>query len=631
MPKYVFVTGGVTSSLGKGITAASIGRILKARGVPVSILKLDPYINIDPGTMSPYQHGEVFVTDDGAETDLDLGHYERFIDENLSQASNVTTGRIYQSVIAKERRGDYLGGTVQVIPHITNEIKERIARVAREGTGSVAASGLAAHGVVIVEVGGTVGDIESLPFLEAIRQMRKDVGRKNVLYVHVTWLPSIGATGELKTKPTQHSVSTLRGIGIQPDIIILRSDEPIDDEILDKVSLFTDVDVHAVVPLKTARSIYEVPIQLERAGLGKLVTRELELPATDPDLADWQELVNRIRAPRPEVEVAIVGKYTELPDAYISVGEALKHAALHHNVDVRMRWIRAEHLERIEPEQVADELAGVAGVIVPGGFGYRGVEGKIRAIRWARRERVPFLGLCLGLQCAVIEFAREALVTEDANSQRVQRLHRAPGHRPHAGPGGRHRQGRHDAARPLPRQARRGLEGARGLRDRDRLRAAPPSVRGQQRLPRPAGRGRHAVQRRLARRPARRVRRAARPPVVRRHPGASGAEEPSEPTPSAVPRFRRRRSGRACLRSRLPPAPGSGGARAPRKPHPSSRAHDRAGVDADPRSPPLGGARRARPRDRRGRGQHDRHLARRPSAPGRGPGADRPDQRARRP
>ena len=416
MPKYVFVTGGVTSSLGKGITAASIGRILKARGVPVSILKLDPYINIDPGTMSPYQHGEVFVTDDGAETDLDLGHYERFIDENLSQASNVTTGRIYSSVIAKERRGDYLGGTVQVIPHITNEIKERIQRVAREGTGTVATSGLAQHGVVIVEVGGTVGDIESLPFLEAIRQMRKDVGRRNVLYVHVTLLPQIGATGELKTKPTQHSVSTLRGIGIQPDVIILRSDEPIDDEILDKVALFTDVDVHAVIPLRTARSIYEVPLHLERAGLGKLITRELEIPAGEPDLRDWQELVDRIRTPRPPVEIAIVGKYTELPDAYISVSEALKHAALHHRVDVKVRWIRSEHLERLEPEQVTDELKGVAGVLVPGGFGYRGVEGKIRAIRWARINSIPFLGLCLGLQCAVIEFAREVLQTDDANS-----------------------------------------------------------------------------------------------------------------------------------------------------------------------------------------------------------------------
>jgi CTP synthase len=413
VPKYVFVTGGVASSLGKGITAASMGRILKARGIPVSILKLDPYINIDPGTMSPYQHGEVFVTDDGAETDLDLGHYERFIDENLSQASNVTTGRIYSAVIAKERRGDYLGGTVQVIPHITNEIKERIQRVAREGTGSVVGSGLAQHGVVIVEVGGTVGDIESLPFLEAIRQMRKDVGRRNVLYVHVTWLPEIGATGELKTKPTQHSVKELRGIGIQPDVIILRSDEPIEDEILDKVALFTDVDVHAVIPVKTARSIYEVPLQLERAGLGTILTRELELPSGEPDLRDWEELVERIRAPRPEVEIAIVGKYTELPDAYISVNEALKHAALHHRVEVRVRWIRSEHLE---PEEVARELDGVSGVLVPGGFGYRGVEGKIRAIHWARVHGVPFLGLCLGLQCAVIEFAREVLETEDANS-----------------------------------------------------------------------------------------------------------------------------------------------------------------------------------------------------------------------
>ena len=426
MPKYVFVTGGVTSSLGKGITAASIGRILKARGIPVSILKLDPYINIDPGTMSPYQHGEVFVTDDGAETDLDLGHYERFIDENLSQASNVTTGRIYQSVIAKERRGDYLGGTVQVIPHITNEIKERIARVARDGTGNVATHGMAAHGVVVVEVGGTVGDIESLPFLEAIRQMRKDVGRRNVLYVHVTWLPQIGATGELKTKPTQHSVKELRSIGIQPDVIILRSDEPVDEEILDKVALFTDVDSHAVIPLKTASSIYEVPLQLERAGLGKLITRELDIPGAEPDLTDWQELVSRIRAPRPELEIAIVGKYTELPDAYISVNEALKHAALHHRVDVRVRWIRSEHLERVELEQVAEELAGVAGLLVPGGFGYRGVEGKVRAIRWARENRVPYLGLCLGLQCGVIEFARDVVGAADANSTEFDLFTNAP-------------------------------------------------------------------------------------------------------------------------------------------------------------------------------------------------------------
>ena len=300
MPKYIFVTGGVTSSLGKGITAASIGRILKSRGIPVSILKLDPYINIDPGTMSPYQHGEVFVTDDGAETDLDLGHYERFIDENLSQASNVTTGRIYSAVIAKERRGDYLGGTVQVIPHITNEIKERIARVAREGTGSVATSGLAAHGVVIVEVGGTVGDIESLPFLEAIRQMRKDVGRRNVLYVHVTWLPQIGATGELKTKPTQHSVKELRGIGIQPDVIVLRSDEPIEDEILDKVALFTDVDVHAVIPLAhRAAASTRCRCSSSAPASASCITRELDLAGGEPDLAEWQELVGAHPRPAP--------------------------------------------------------------------------------------------------------------------------------------------------------------------------------------------------------------------------------------------------------------------------------------------------------------------------------------------
>jgi CTP synthase len=404
--RYVFVTGGVVSALGKGIVAASLGRLLKSRGLRVQAQKFDPYLNVDPGTMSPFQHGEVFVTEDGAETDLDLGHYERFVDENLSRNASHSAGAIWDTVLRKERKGEFLGATVQVIPHITNEIKARIRRAAKADPADV----------VISEIGGTVGDIESLPFLEAIRQMRKDVGRRNVLYVHVTWLPEIGATGELKTKPTQHSVKELRGIGIQPDVIILRSDQPIDDEILDKVALFTDVDVHADIPLKTARSIYEVPIQLERAGLGKLITRELELPGSEPDLADWQELVNRIRAPRPEVEVAIVGKYTELPDAYISVSEALKHAALHHRVDVKVRWIRSEHLERIEPDEVAAELAGVSGVLVPGGFGYRGVEGKVRAIRWARENEIPFLGLCLGLQCAVIEFARHALDTDDANS-----------------------------------------------------------------------------------------------------------------------------------------------------------------------------------------------------------------------
>jgi CTP synthase len=405
MAKYVFVTGGVTSSLGKGITAASIGRLLKARGLHVSILKLDPYINVDPGTMSPYQHGEVFVTDDGAETDLDLGHYERFTDENLSQLSNVTTGRIYQAVIAKERRGDYLGGTVQVIPHITNEIKERIQRLTKDGRADV----------IIVEVGGTVGDIESLPFLEAIRQMRKDVGRNNVLYVHVTLLPALAATGELKTKPTQHSVKELRGIGIQPDVIVLRSDHPVSDEVREKISLFTDVPSEAVIPAVTADTIYEVPLQFEQAGLGDLVVRELGLAETShaPDLAAWSALVELIKRPKPTLEVALVGKYIELPDAYMSVTEALRHAAWANGVDARIRWVNSETLT---PEGAAAALDGVAAVLVPGGFGHRGIEGKVVAAHYARERRIPYLGLCLGLQCAVIEFARDILATRDANS-----------------------------------------------------------------------------------------------------------------------------------------------------------------------------------------------------------------------
>ena len=405
MARYVFVTGGVTSSLGKGITAASIGRLLKARGLAVSVLKLDPYINVDPGTMSPYQHGEVFVTDDGAETDLDLGHYERFIDENLSQLSNVTTGRIYQAVIGKERRGDYLGGTVQVIPHITNEIKERIQQLARDGRADV----------VIVEVGGTVGDIESLPFLEAIRQMRKDVGRRNVAYVHVTLLPALAATGELKTKPTQHSVNELRGIGIQPDVIVLRSDHPVSQEIRDKIALFTDVASEAVIPAETAATIYEVPLLFEESGLGALLVRELGLEgsAQPPDLESWTELVDLIKRPKPTLEVALVGKYIELPDAYLSVVESLKHAGWAHEVDVKIRWIDSELLTR---DSVDELLGGIGGIVVPGGFGHRGIEGKILAARYARERRLPYLGLCLGLQCAVIEFARDVLGTEDANS-----------------------------------------------------------------------------------------------------------------------------------------------------------------------------------------------------------------------
>src|SRR5918993_1252285 len=371
MSKYFFVPGGVTSSLVKGITAASIGRILKARGLSVSILKLDPYINVDPGTMSPYQHGEVFVTDDGAETDLDLGHYERFIDENLTQLSNVTTGRIYQAVIAKERRGDYLGGTV--------------------------------------------GDIESLPFLEAIRQLRKDVGRANVLYVHVTLLPELAATGELKTKPTQHSVKELRGIGIQPDVIVLRSDHPVSDDIREKIALFCDVSTQAVIPAETAETIYEVPLQFEASGLGRLIVRELSLGDADaaPDLTTWRALVDRIKAPKPQVEIALVGKYIELPDAYLSVTEALRHAAWAHEVDAKFRWVDSEALTH---ENLHDRLDGVAGILVPGGFGHRGIEGKVLAAHFAREHRIPYLGLCLGLQCAVIEFAREVVGSEDANS-----------------------------------------------------------------------------------------------------------------------------------------------------------------------------------------------------------------------
>ena len=403
--KYIFVTGGVVSSLGKGIAAASLGRLLAERGLRVTVLKFDPYLNVDPGTMSPFQHGEVFVTDDGAETDLDLGHYERFIDRSLSQLNNVTTGRIYLNVITKERRGEFLGSTVQVIPHITDEIKERVRALADTEAAEM----------VIVEIGGTVGDIESLPFLEAIRQMRKDVGRANVLYVHVTLLPELAATGELKTKPTQHSVKELRGIGIQPDIIVLRSDRPVSDEIREKIALFTDVSPEAVIPAETADSIYEVPLLFEAAGLGRLIVRDLALgdPEAVPDLDGWRALVERIKAPKPVLEIALVGKYIELPDAYLSVTEALKHAAWAHGVDAKVRWVDSEALTK---ENLHDALDGVAGVLVPGGFGHRGIEGKVLAAHYARDHKIPYLGLCLGLQCAVIEFARDVIGTNDANS-----------------------------------------------------------------------------------------------------------------------------------------------------------------------------------------------------------------------
>lgn len=402
MTQYIFVTGGVASSVGKGVTVASIGRILKARGVRVSVQKLDPYLNVDPGTMSPYQHGEVFVTEDGAETDLDLGHYERFIDENLSRYSNVTTGQVYSEVILKERRGDYLGGTVQVIPHITNEIKRRIALAAKGSSPDV----------LLVEVGGTVGDIEGQPFLEAIRQMRKDVGRDNVMYIHVTLVPSIGATGELKTKPTQHSVRDLRALGIQPDAIVLRADSPIDNAVRDKIALFTDVEKRAVVPLTTAHTIYQVPLMLEEAGFGKFICERFGLTG-DANLSQWQDLVDRLVAPKEKLRIGIVGKYVELPDAYMSVREALVHAALHHNCDLEVDWILSEDLEK---DRGFERLSKVDGIVVPGGFGDRGIEGKILAAKYARVHNLPYLGLCLGMQVMCIELARNVLESDEPNS-----------------------------------------------------------------------------------------------------------------------------------------------------------------------------------------------------------------------
>lgn len=404
--KYIFVTGGVVSSLGKGITAASLGRLLKSRGYRVTIQKFDPYINIDPGTMSPYQHGEVFVTDDGAETDLDLGHYERFIDINLSKNSNTTTGKIYQSVINKERRGDYLGGTVQVIPHITNEIKERVFRVGKQDNADF----------VITEIGGTVGDIESLPFLEAIRQVKKDVGKNDVLYIHVTLVPYISAAGELKTKPTQHSVKELRSIGISPDIIVCRSEKPISKEMREKMAMFCDVDHDAVIQNLTARSIYEVPMLMEEQGLDTIVLRKLEMEDKPKDMQGWHDMVARIlKKYDKKVTIAVVGKYVALQDAYISITESLRHAAVANEAELDIHWVNAEEIEADDTD-MAKVMAGVDGILVPGGFGNRGIEGKIKAIQYAREHKIPFFGICLGMQCAVIEFARHVCGMADANS-----------------------------------------------------------------------------------------------------------------------------------------------------------------------------------------------------------------------
>ena len=405
MAKYIFVTGGVVSSLGKGITAASLGRLLKSRGIKVTIQKFDPYINIDPGTMSPYQHGEVFVTDDGAETDLDLGHYERFIDINLTKNSNITTGKVYWSVLNKERNGDYLGSTVQVIPHITNEIKQRVYDVANADGADV----------VITEIGGTVGDIESQPFLEAIRQVKKEVGKNDVLYIHVTLLPYISAAGELKTKPTQHSVKELRGIGIQPDILVCRTEKPIPSDMKRKIAMFCDVDPEAVIENRTASTIYEVPLMMQEEGLDRIVLNKLAMNYSPANMEGWEKMVYKINNPQKKVKIAVVGKYVELPDAYISVTEALHHGAIDNDAAVKIHWVNAEKIE--DPETDLDEVfVGCKGILVPGGFGDRGVEGKIKAIQYARERKIPFLGLCLGMQCAVIEFARHVCGMTDAHS-----------------------------------------------------------------------------------------------------------------------------------------------------------------------------------------------------------------------
>ncbi|MFD1020064.1 CTP synthase [Thalassobacillus hwangdonensis] len=406
MTKYIFVTGGVVSSLGKGITAASLGRLLKNRGLKVTIQKFDPYINVDPGTMSPYQHGEVFVTDDGAETDLDLGHYERFIDINLNKYSNVTTGKVYSSVIKKERRGDYLGGTVQVIPHITNEIKDRVFRAGHETNADV----------VITEIGGTVGDIESLPFLEAIRQIKSDIGKDHVMYLHCTLVPYLKAAGEMKTKPTQHSVKELRSLGIQPDVIVLRTENAISEDMKEKIALFCDINKKAVIEARDSDTLYQVPLDLQAQKLDQLTCEHFKLDCNEADMTEWNQLVDRVNNLKETKTIGLVGKYVELPDAYISVVEALKHAGYAYDADIEVRWINSED---VTAENAQEKLSDVDGILVPGGFGDRGIEGKIEAIRYARENKVPFLGICLGMQLATVEFARNVLGLEGAHSAEI--------------------------------------------------------------------------------------------------------------------------------------------------------------------------------------------------------------------
>ena len=509
--KYVFVTGGVVSSLGKGITAASLGAMLKARGLKVGVQKFDPYINVDPGTMSPFQHGEVFVTEDGAETDLDIGHYERFLDQNLSATANHTAGAVWYSVIRKERRGEYLGSTVQVIPHITNEIKERMRRAGEASDTDV----------VISEIGGTVGDIESLPFLEAIRQIRREAGPENVLYLHVTLVPFVDSAGELKTKPTQHSVNELRRIGIHPDIVVCRSRDPLSHDIRDKIALFADVDVNAVISNEDVTDVYLVPEALEEQGLDELVCRKLGLVDAKADLSEWRELTQRISEREDTVEIALVGKYVKLHDAYLSVHEALKHAGIHHGCFVKVRWVDAEGMSL---EEAGRELEQVDGVLVPGGFGSRGWEGKILACRVARERQIPYLGICLGMHVAVSEFARHVVGLEGANSTEMDPetpypvIDLLPEQKEVEDLGGTMRLGAQAV------ELARGDAGTRDLRRSGRPRAAPTPLRGQQPLPAAARRGRARRFRHLPGGQARRDRRAARPPLVRRQPVPPGVQ-----------------------------------------------------------------------------------------------------------
>ena len=546
MAKYIFFTGGVVSSLGKGITAASLGRLLKARGISVSIQKLDPYINVDAGTMNPYQHGEVFVTEDGAETDLDLGHYERFIDENLQRANNVTTGQIYNSVIEKERRGDYLGATVQVIPHITNEIKAHIKRVADDRHADVC----------IVEVGGTVGDIESLPFLEAIRQMRYDVGDENVMYVHLTLVPHLGAADELKTKPTQHSVRELRGIGISPDAIVCRtqSSAPMPVELKEKIALFCDVPPSAVVQNSDAETIYQVPLNLEAEGLAEAAVRKLNLPVAAPKLEEWGSIAERMLHPQRRVTVALVGKYVELKDAYISIIEALYHSGVFHDAAVDIVRIDSEFVENDGVEL----LRGVHGILVAPGFGARGVKGKLRAIQHARENRIPFLGICYGMQLACVEFARNVCGLPDAMTGEVDEttldpvIDFMPDQRNLEMYGGTMRLGAYACTLEENSQS------ARAYGDAGNQRTPPPPLRVQQPLPADLRRTRHAIygsprrrenasggSHRVARRHA---------SVVRRHPSASGVQVATQPAFAALPRLHRRGAGASAIESRRRPA-----------------------------------------------------------------------------